>query len=371
LRKVQVFVFFALPKRFCVEAKLNIHRPFVIMQEKLQQQLFDRILDGFPKKSDAVESLRNLLHVSKDAIYRRLRGDSLLSPSELALLARHFHISLDELVYQGSDRVYFSFSALNSATHSVEDYLLGLHDNLNRLEHLPDVKVYYTSSELPIFYYFLFEELAVFKLYIWGRSAWDFDYLKQEPFNVRLISPHAVALSREILDLYFRFDTTELWSINIFDNTLNQIEHHFISGAIAQPEQALLLCDRLSDLAAHLQNMAAYGRKFKPRLSPDHGAPFALLHNDSLYTNNTIFVDAPHLRRVFSTFGDPDYLVSSDERICDFTHQWLQRLMGKSVLISAQAEGLRSGFFHQVKRKIEATKRRILAEAETLLTSLP
>jgi hypothetical protein len=96
-----------------------------------------------------------------------------------------------------------------------------------------------------------------------------------------------------------------------------------------------------------------------------------LLHNDSLYTNNTIFVDAPHLRRVFSTFGDPDYLVSSDERICDFTHQWLQRLMSKSVLISAQAEGLRSGFFHQVRRKIEATKRRILAEAETLLTSLP
>lgn len=341
------------------------------MQEKLQQQLLDRILDGFPRKSDAVDALCNLLHVSKDAIYRRLRGDSLLSPSEVALLARHFHVSLDELVHEDSDLVYFSFSALSSAANSVEDYLLGLHHNLNQLEHLPDVKVYFTSSEIPIFYYFLFEELAVFKLYIWGRSAWDFDYLKQQPFDVRLISPHAVALSREILDLYFRLDTTELWSINIFDNTLNQIEHHFVSGAIADPDQALSLCDRLTELAGHLQNMAAQGKKFKPRSSSDHGAHFALLHNDSLYTNSTIFVDSPHLRRVFSTFGDPDYLVSSDRRICDFTHQWIQRLMGKSVLISAQAEGLRSGFFHQVRRKIEATKRRILAAIETPLISPP
>ncbi|HRD81408.1 MAG TPA: helix-turn-helix transcriptional regulator [Saprospiraceae bacterium] len=341
------------------------------MQEKLQQQLLDRILDGFPRKPDAVDALRSLLNVSKDAIYRRLRGDSLLSPSEVALLARHFHISLDELVHEDSDRVYFSFSALNNAANSVEDYLLGLHQNLHQLEHLPDVKVYYTTSEIPIFYYFLFEELAVFKLYIWGRSAWDFDYLKHQPFDVRLISPHAVALSREILDLYFRLDTTELWSINIFDNTLNQIEHHFLGGAIAAPEQALSLCDRLTDLAAHLQMMAAQGKKFKPRQSPDHGAPFALLHNDSLYTNSTIFVDAPHLRRVFSTFGDPDYLVSSDGRICDFTDQWLQRLIGKSVPISAQSEGLRLGFFHQVRRKIEATKRRILAEVDTPVISPP
>lgn len=341
------------------------------MQEKLQQQLLDRILDSFPRKPDAVDALRSLLHVSKDAIYRRLRGDSLLSPSEVALLARHFQISLDELVHEDSDRVYFSFSALNTAVNSVEDYLLGLYHNLHRLEHLPDVKVYYTTAEIPIFYYFLFEELAVFKLYIWGRSAWDFDYLKQHPFDVRLISPHAISLSREILDLYFRLDTTELWSINIFDNTLNQIEHHFLSGAIAEVSQALSLCDHLSELSAHLQNMAAHGRKFKPRQSPDHGAPFALLHNDSLYTNSTIFVDAPRQRRVFSTFGDPDYLVSSDRRICDFTHQWLQRLMGKSVLISAQAEGLRSEFFHQVRRKIEATKRRILAEVETPVISPP
>ncbi len=329
------------------------------MQENLQQELLERILVSFPKKVEAVEALCKLLNVSKDAVYRRMRGDTLLTPAEIALLAKHFRISLDDLILSGSDSVYFSLSAFTTPVESVEDYLLELHRNLSRLDHLPEVKVFFTSPEIPLFYFFLFPELATFKLYIWGRTAWDFDYLKQQAFALHLIPPHALKLSQEILNLYFRLDTTELWSVNIFDNTLNQIEHHFNNGAIADAEQALALCLRLDELASHLCLMAENGRKFKPKHPPELGSPFRLLHNDTLFTNNTIFVDAPTMRMVFSAFGDPNYLISSDPRICRFTSNWFQKLIGKSTPISTHAENLRSGFFHQVRRKIEHTRRRI------------
>lgn len=329
------------------------------MQENLQQQLLDRISAAFSKKSEAVEALCKLLNVSKDAIYRRLRGDTLLSPSEVALLAKHFRISLDELVLGGSDTFYFSLSAFSTPISSIDDYLLELHRNLSRLDNFRDTKVYYTSSEIPVFYYFLFPDLAIFKLYVWGRTVWAFDYLRQQPFALHLIPPHAVKLGQEILDQYFRLDTTELWSINIFDNTLNQIEHHFNSGVIAEAEQALMLCDRLDQLAVHLCAMAEAGRKFKPRQNPEHGSPFRLLHNDTLYTNNTILVDLPRSQMVFSTFGDPNYLTTTDPRICRFVDDWFKRLISKSVPMSEQAEHVRTAFFHHLKRKVEITRRRI------------
>lgn len=331
----------------------------IIMQENLQHLLLERIIESFPKKVEAVDALCKLLSVSKDAVYRRLRGDTLLTPSEIGLLARHFRISLDDLVLSGSDSVYFSLSAFSTPIESVEDYLLELHRNLSGLDNLPGLKVFFTSSEIPVFYFFLFPELAIFKLYVWGRTAWDFDYLKQQAFALHLIPPHAVKLGNEILELYFRLDTTELWGVNIFDNTLNQIEHHFSSGAIAEPEQALMLCDRLDDLAGHLRLMAENGRKFKLRQNPANGSPFHLLHNDTLYTNNTIYVKSAHLRMVFSTFGDPNYLISSDPRICTFTEGWFRRLMGKSVPMSVQSEHVREEFFHRIKRKIDVTRRRI------------
>ena len=69
-----------------------------MLQPTLQEQLFDIILNRFPRRVDAVEALCHLLHLAKDPIYRRLRGDTPLLPQELALLAQHFGISLDALI---------------------------------------------------------------------------------------------------------------------------------------------------------------------------------------------------------------------------------------------------------------------------------
>ncbi len=329
------------------------------MQDNLQQELLDRILASYTKKVDAVEVLCKLLSVSKDAVYRRLRGDTLLTPNEIGVLAKHFGISLDNLILSGSSSVHFSMSAFTTPIESTEDYLLELHKDLHRLDNIPDVKVYYTSQELPIFYYFLFPELTIFKLYVWGRTAWDFDYLKQQAFALHLIPPHSVKLSQEIINMFMRLDTIELWSANIIDNTLNQIEHHYYHGAITETEQAIMLCDKCEELANHLSVMAEHGCKFKPGMQTDRGPSFLLLHNDSLLTNNTIFVDSPTHQWVFSAFGDPSYLVTSDPRICKFTSNWFHKIINKSVPMSNHAESFRTRFFHQVKKKIDLTKKRI------------
>lgn len=329
------------------------------MNKTLQGHLLNNILHKFKKRSEAVEALSGILNIGKDAVYRRLRGDTLLTPDELRLLANKYQISLDALIFGDTDSVFFTFNAFSQTITSVEDYLIGLKDSVAQLTTLPEAKVYYASSEIPFFYYCFFPKLITFKLYVWGRTVWDLAYLRNKPFSFDLIPPQSLDISKELLGYYKKMNTTDLWSLNIFDNTLNQIEYHLNSGVFQKEEDAVELCACLNQLADHMCAMAEVGKKFTPGHESELGMPFNLYHNEMIYTNNTIFVSSPYTRVVFTTFGNPNFLQSSDERLCDFTQEWFQKIIRKSNHISEQAEKDRNRFFNGLKRRVDLTRKRI------------
>ena len=334
------------------------------MNDSLQSQLIEQILLLFPKKAEAVEKLSDLLNLGRDAVYRRLRGDTMLTPDEVSLLARSFGISLDSLIFGDTDSVFFTFNAFSREINSLEDYLAGLHQNLAQLGSLKNVQLFYASSEMPVFHYFFYPELISFKLFVWGQTVWNLDYLQHQAFRFDLIPPHVIQMGEEILHMYNNLNTTELWSLNIFDNTLNQIAYHAKSGSFARSEDALLLCDCLDRLAGHLCSMAEHGRKFRLNQSPDSGRPFNLYHNEMIYTNNTLLLRAARQRVVFSTFGDPNFLSSTDRRICDFTEDWFRKIISKSTAISNHSEASRNSFFNGLRRRVDHSRKRIEMQLE-------
>jgi len=119
------------------------------MSKSLQNQLLEEILNRFPKRAAAVEELAKLFGVQKDAVYRRLRGDTLLTPDEIALLTKTFNLSLDAFVYEESSTVFFNFTPFSNTVTNVGGYLNGVLDDLKQVQQLPDVKVYYVSYEIP------------------------------------------------------------------------------------------------------------------------------------------------------------------------------------------------------------------------------
>ena len=329
------------------------------MTNELQTRLLEQITNKYQRKSEAVDILSSLLSIGKDAVYRRLRGDTLLTPDEISLLAKEFHISLDSLVLDNTSSVFFNFNAFTQKINSTTDYLNGILTDLRQIRRLPDVEILYASSEIPFFYYSFFPELIGFKLYVFGRTIWDLDYLKQRKFHFDLLPYHDIEMTKEILENFISIDTTELWSFNIFDNTLNQIEYHCSSGQFENMEDALILLDRLKDLSAHMRRMAEEGRKFKINGDPETGSKFNLYHNEMIYTNNNIFVKSPHYKAVFSTFASPNFLRSTDPRMFEFMSDWFLKVKKRSNSISEQAERDRNAFYHGIERRIASTRRRI------------
>ena len=218
----------------------------------------------------------------------------------------------------------------------------------------------YASVEIPVLTYNFLPELISFKLYTWGRTTWNFDYLRDRPFDFDLVTQPVIRLSEALLDQYISINSTELWSVQIMDNTLAQIEYHLYSGGFRQPADALLLCGKLREWATHLKAVAAAGKKFKIGEKPELGrGDFHLYHNEMVYANITGMITSDYGQMVYAAFCNPNFMKSADPKLCSFTADWFKALITKSIPISQTAEKSRSWFFGELNKKIERVEQRI------------
>ncbi len=331
----------------------------------LQDRLFEIILSRYPRRADAVEDLCDLLNLAKDPVYRRLRGDTFLPPEELSLLAQKYGISLDALVTGSSDNVVCNFSAFSRRVKDFSDYLSGFNYEFEQIHRLPNAHLYYASAELPVFTYNLFPELISFKLYIWGRTTWNLEFLRDRQFSLDLVTPPVIRLSQELLGHYIRLNSTELWTTQIMDNTLAQIEYHLYSGGFRDPQEAILLVDKLLEWTSHAKAMASAGKKFNVGEKAELGrGDFNIFYNEMVYTNITALITSDVGRMVFSAFCTPNFLKSTDARLCDYSEEWFKSINAKSSRFSGEAEKLREWYFREIAQKIERRKQRLLATIE-------
>ena len=326
----------------------------------LQDQLIKQILERYPKKAKAVTNLADLLSVGKDGIYRRIRCDTLLSPDEIFFLARHFDISLDEIIFGRSNKLIFSYNIFRESINSFEDYLKQIHQQITFVSGLPKVLIYYASQELAPFFYYYIPELGKFKLFVYGITAWDLEYLKEQKFNFNLLSPEVENMMEELVQFYNNLDTKDLWSMGMLDNTLNQIEYVVLMDRFQNPEDALTLCDKLLDLVVHIKVMAEVGGKFSINASPDvPRGSFDLYHNELVNTGNTILAVTGAGKYLYTTFVNPNFLLTADPKLCDKIEDWFKKTMTRSTSISRHARKNRNLFFTRLQERILDTRQRI------------
>ena len=326
----------------------------------LQIYILKEIESRFPRRADAVDRMVNLLHLQKDGIYRRIRGETILTPDEIEILVKAFKLSLDKYIFKQSDSVVFTFNPFSHKVKNFGDYLDGIHQDLMVLSQLPKVHISDAWAEIPFFYYIFYPELLSFKFYVWGRTIWQFDYLQNLKFDIDIIPTPVIQQAQQVLETYCAIPSTQLWSLNIIDNTLNQIEYFSNAGGFNNPQDAILLCNRLMQLTDHMELMATHGKKMALNNPLESGgAPLKLYHNEMIYTNNTIFVESAVGRYIYTTFGNPNFLKTSDDRMCNYTHEWFENIIAKSRLISSQGEGGRRFFFDRLRKRIDIVKKRV------------
>lgn len=335
--------------------------PYIMPQQSLQDRLFEQILNRYPRKADAVDALCELLHSSKDPVYRRLRGDTPLSPQELELLSNHFRISLDALILGQSDNVVFDFNAFSRKIKDFSDYLAAFNADFEQIHRMPGARLYYASAEMPVFTYSLYPELMAFKLYLWGRTTWNLEWLRDRPFSFDLVTQPVIRESETMLQHYMSLPSTELWTAQILDNTLAQVEYHVYAGGFRDPKEALIIIERLQGWVGHMKAVSAAGRKFMVGEKAELGrAKFELFYNEMVYANIATLITSDVGRLAYTAYCTPNFLKSTDPRLCDYTQNWFDSVTSKSTVLTHAADKNRDWFFKELAQKVGRKQKMML-----------
>lgn len=328
-----------------------------IKTNNYQQEFFTELSKQFPKKGDMISAISDILHVGPDAVYRRLRGDTVLGTNELIKLARHYGISLDPKTRDEIPHMYYPDGAV-TVTSEVDFY----RQVLKRSEMLPymdGVEIDYATPELPFFYELNSPVLLAYKTYVYGLTTWNFEKWKGKNFSPNLVDPEVQRIADRLLDVLYALPTREMWSVGILDITLREIEHGVAVGYLSDKTLIETMFVELNETVNHMEAMTKAGKRFPPNGTYTDDSPdFRVYHNELTNTNNVIIINNPIQPVVYTTFVNPNFLFSNDERVLKQIQTWFNNLVESSNVMNSDSAKYTNAYFNKLRRKIEDTKLR-------------
>jgi len=325
---------------------------------QLQQVFFHHIKSRMPAHLSLAEEVAEHLNISNDSAYRRIRGEKPLSFEEVQLLCKHFRISLDHLLNIDSSSTVFFGNWVDKESFDFEKYLSDMLLQLQQIAGFDKKEMYYEAKDIPPFHHFQFAELAAFKYFFWMKSILSYPDLAKTHFESHTLKNPLIATGKKIIETYSGIPSIEIWSIETIDSTIRQIEYSHQTGAFKKKETVTQLYDELEQLIAHIEAQAECGKKFIIGTEPtEESASYQLFFNEVILGHNTILSIGNESKTVFINHGVLNYMITRDQRFCDYTLQSMQNIMRKSSLISSVSEKERNRFFNALKEKISVSRK--------------
>jgi hypothetical protein len=321
-------------------------------QDNIQSSFLEHVRKRLPPNLSFADELAEILNISRDSAYRRIRSETVLSLDEVKAICTHFKVSLDALFATSPELVSFHHRAIDPAGFTFENWLKSVLENLQMINSFPEKQLIYLAKDIPLFHYYNYPELASFKMFFWMKSYHNYPQYAHEKYRPELISKDLFAVGKRAHDLYAQIPSIEIWSDETINVVLNQIGYYHESGFITT-EFAHLLFDQFADLINMIAGHAASGSK--------NGTPgnFNLYKNEILIAETTIFFKMSDKRVAFITYNTMNILSTSQESFCNHIERYLINIQNKSVQISTTGEKERNKFFKRLNEKITAAKNHI------------
>jgi len=323
-----------------------------------QDFLFQRIKEMLPAHVSMVDAISEILHVSSDSAYRRIRGETPLVLEEAKELCDHFHLSLDQLLNLKSGFTLFQTERLHYKNYSFETYLSGIFQQLKQLNNFMRKDVIYLTKDIPIFHNFAAEPLFAFRYFFWMKSILRHPDFESRHFTLDCLTPEIKKLGVDIVEAYNNIASTEIWNTECVNSVIFQIEYYKDAGYFTNTEDIKKVYEAVEEVFYHLKDQAEYGCKFLPGENPQMKRNnFKFFYNRVTLGDNTIVSVTDNIKTVFLNYDVMNYMITRDEKFCNDTYEDLQTLIRRSTLISSTSEKHRNIFFNILLGKIEDRKR--------------
>lgn len=326
----------------------------------LQKLLFLQIKEIIPENLSFVHEIAELLEISYDSVYRRIRGEKELSLDELVKLGAKYHISIDSILNLSGNNVVFRHYSLESSKFKIKDWLTIIQEDMWRIHQSRTKEIIYAAKDPPIFHYFQFPEIAAFKFFFWEKTLFEFPQYEDKRFRIDDLDQEIVAIGKKILNESVTIPTVEIWNEDTFNILFRQIEYYWISGYFEKKDDLLNLLDKLEKWVRHIQKQADHGFKYlydQPAEGIENS--FVMYENEVVLNDNTIFVKLDNLSAVYITYNVLSLLITREPELCRNVELYMHALMKKSNIISLTGSKARNRFFNRMLYTIEQSKSRL------------
>jgi len=218
----------------------------------------ETLLERYPKKTQLVEALMDLLFIEREAVYRRLRGDVVFSVHELVKISSSWNISLDSIINIGSGKIPFQMKPINYIDPSEQElkFIQLVIQSIDNLRDFPETEFMDVCNKLPRQLLSGYGYLNQFHLF-----KWTYQYGKEKkviPFSQIIISEEMRRLTAD----YFRAiknvpQTNFIFDRFLFEHLASDITYFHSIQMITDDEKELIkndlhaLIDYLSEVAVN------------------------------------------------------------------------------------------------------------------------
>ncbi|MEO5984516.1 MAG: helix-turn-helix domain-containing protein [Ferruginibacter sp.] len=322
-----------------------------------QQAFFNHIKSLLPAHLSMVDEIAELLGISNDSAYRRIRGDKPIGLDEIQKLCRHYKLSLDQLLQLNSDTVIFSAQLDDERAYNFNIYLKGILGKLQLIHSLPQCEFYCFNKDIPMFYFMQFPVLSAFKFFCWKRTLMNYPDLLKQQFSGIEPDTEVMETGKKIIETYVKIPSTEILNEEMVLVTLKQIKFYREANLFENNEVLAKVYNELEQLINHLEVQAEKGIKFIVNENPNAlSAQNNIYINETLLGTNNIYVKSGERQLTIINHSGINFMTTQDQHFCDYIYNDLRSIIRKSTHISVTGEKERNIIFSSLRYMIKEWK---------------
>ena len=325
-----------------------------------QEFLFQRIKELLAPDKTLVDTVAEILNISSDSAYRRIRNETPVVLDEAKELCTHFKLSLDQVLNVQRGATLFQNVRIDLKNYSYEKYLTDIIKQLKYIGSFIHKEIIYLTKDMPLFHNFYYKPLIAFRYFFWMRNIIQHPDFQNREFELNCVSPEIEKLSRELAIAYNQVSSSEIWNTESINSAILQIEFYKDSGYFSSAADIKTVYESLEETFVHLKQQVEFGRKFMPEENPESKKDnFKFFFNRVILGDNTIIVVTDRVKTVFINYDVLNYMFTRDEAFCNPCYDDLQQMMKKSTQISQTSEKQRNIFFNIMLNKISERKKHL------------
>lgn len=296
------------------------------MPLNILQKLENAISESLKDHVSLVYDLADLLCLSKESVYRRLRGSTSFTFEELWLIYKSYGISVDALFNAVNahqyDLHFISVSDLSPSAYTRD--LSALYKKLGDKEH-----IYLFASQIPLIHLLEYPHLSAFKFDLWNHLY----NTKRAERNTEVLPDHT---ERPVNETYsFRH---EMWSSNATNQILHELEYATALGL--QFSEAFLF-----DFFKELLDLVEVS------VFPENKNN-VVLYEQELDIRINITMAFGEVNAMIVHYGDDMVGYASGGTDTSNQKAWVEGLLRQSIRITGQSERQKRNFYFKLVKPV-------------------